>query len=330
MRVLPLTMIAVCMLLAIKVAAVMHGGEEIARLFWAGSVAAQQEKTDAKSADTKPAEKPAEKKDARPADVKAPPADAKVAEKKPDGEAVKGDKPAEGEKKTETPAEAVSKEGDKKPAEGEGEKKEGEKKEGEKKEPDKLEPGQSTAKGEVSDVRPGADESPDGGKGLAPGSRYFSPTELDILQNLSKRHEQLETWEKNIELKETLMGDIEKRIDTKITQIENMQQAMKELILQYNAQEDSKIKSLVKIYEAMKPTAAARIFDEVEMPILLLVIDKMAEKKVAPILAAMDSKKAKQLTVDLAERRRLQGIQLGAACIPNVQPPPAQNPAPAP
>ena len=50
---------------------------------------------------------------------------------------------------------------------------------------------------------------------------------------------------------------------------------------------------------------AARIFDEVEMPILLLVIDKMSEKKAAPILAEMDPKKAKQITVQLAEQRRV-------------------------
>ncbi len=46
------------------------------------------------------------------------------------------------------------------------------------------------------------------------------------------------------------------------------------LLAQYNDKEDSKIRSLVKIYENMKAKDAARIFNEMEMPILLEVIDK--------------------------------------------------------
>ena len=113
----------------------------------------------------------------------------------------------------------------------------------------------------------------------------FTPVELDLLQNLVKRREELDLWEKNVEIKEAALNATEKRLDDKIAQIDAMKKEVSVLLAQYNDKEDAKIRSLVKIYENMKPKDAARIFNEVEMPILLLVIDKMSEKKIAPILA---------------------------------------------
>ncbi|NBX03038.1 MAG: hypothetical protein EBR02_03015 [Alphaproteobacteria bacterium] len=133
----------------------------------------------------------------------------------------------------------------------------------------------------------------------------FTKAETELLQNLAKRREELDRWERNIEIKEVTLEATEKRISEKIDKIDAMKKEVAMLLAQYNTQEDTKIRSLVKIYESMKPADAARIFDEIEMPILLLVIDKMSEKKAAPILAQMESRKAKQITVELAAQRRI-------------------------
>ena len=135
--------------------------------------------------------------------------------------------------------------------------------------------------------------------------RSLSKVELELLQNLGRRREELDRWESNIQVKEAALDATEKRINDKITQIEAMRKEVSSLLEQYNQQEDMKIKSLVRIYENMKPKDAARIFDELEMPILLLVIDKMAEKKAAPILSSMKPQKAKEVTVKLAAERRI-------------------------
>lgn len=133
----------------------------------------------------------------------------------------------------------------------------------------------------------------------------FTPVEVELLQNLVKRRQELDRWEKNIEIKETALDATEKRLDDKIAQIDAMKKEVAGLLAQYNDKEDAKIRSLVKIYENMKSKDAARIFDEVEMSVLLLVIDKMSEKKIAPILADMDPKKARLVTIQLAEQRRV-------------------------
>jgi flagellar motility protein MotE (MotC chaperone) len=74
---------------------------------------------------------------------------------------------------------------------------------------------------------------------------------------------------------------------------------------QRSAAEESQLQSLVKIYENMKPKAAAGVFEELDMDILLEVVSRMKERKVAPILALMTPTRAKELTFELAQRQQL-------------------------
>ena len=60
------------------------------------------------------------------------------------------------------------------------------------------------------------------------------------------------------------------------------------------------IAAVEKIYENMKPKAAAGVFEELDMDILLEVVSRMKERKVAPILALMTPTRAKELTFELA------------------------------
>ncbi len=133
----------------------------------------------------------------------------------------------------------------------------------------------------------------------------FSQIELDILQSLAARREQITKWEEEVRTKENLLEATELRIGKRIDEIKNLEKNVRVLLEQYEKQDDAQIRSLVKIYENMKPKDAAQIFNELEMPVLLIVADRMAERKAAPILAQMDPKKAKDLTVELAEQRKM-------------------------
>ncbi len=133
----------------------------------------------------------------------------------------------------------------------------------------------------------------------------FSAIEVSLLQSLRERRDQIEERNRQLDLKEKLLEGTELRINDKIAEIKALEQRVSSLLEQYGKQEESHIRSLVKIYESMKPKSAAAIFNELELPILLEVIDEMSERKVAPILAAMDPMKAKEVTSDLAEMRKL-------------------------
>lgn len=152
----------------------------------------------------------------------------------------------------------------------------------------------------AADAKPAdAKESP------LPEKQQFSRIELDILQSLSARREQLAKWEEEVRTKENLLDATEARINKRIEEINALEKNVRDLLAQYEKQEDANIRSLVKIYENMKPKEAARIFNELEMPVLLMVADRMSERKAAPVLAKMDPKKAKTLTVELAAQREM-------------------------
>lgn len=133
----------------------------------------------------------------------------------------------------------------------------------------------------------------------------FTPAEIEVLQRLRQRREQIEAREKELEVREKVLRVTEGKIEQKIADLNGLKQQVESLLNAYNAKEDSKVLSLVKIYENMKPKDAARIFEELDMQTLLPVIDKMKEAKVAPVLAQMDPKKAKAITTELSQMRRL-------------------------
>lgn len=167
-------------------------------------------------------------------------------------------------------------------------------------------PAQATPVGEKAAEEGGAKldkeylDSPD-------AKQRFSQIELNILQSLAARREQLDKWEEEVHTKENLLGATEVRLNKRIEEIKTLEQNVRGLLAQYEKQEEANIRSLVKIYENMKPKEAARIFDELEMPVLLMVADSMSERKAAPILAKMNPMKAKELTVELSEQRKMLG-----------------------
>ncbi len=140
----------------------------------------------------------------------------------------------------------------------------------------------------------------------------YTKNELDLLQNLTKRRQELEKREQELELKSKVLEATEKRIGDKVTEMKTLEAELGKVVAEYNAQQNNQLASLVKIYENMKPSDAAQIFGEMEMPILLDVIGRMSERKVAPILANMDPKKARDVTQELAEIRRAQAAKSAA------------------
>ena len=91
-----------------------------------------------------------------------------------------------------------------------------------------------------------------------------------------------------------------------MSELKGLQSQLEELMKQYDQKENSKILSLVKIYETMKPKDAAKIFNELEMPVLIKVVSNMKEVKVAPIIAGMEPTKARDLSIELAKQDPLE------------------------
>jgi flagellar motility protein MotE (MotC chaperone) len=128
----------------------------------------------------------------------------------------------------------------------------------------------------------------------------ISNDELKLLKELSQRRQKLDKTEEALSVREQVLKVTENKIEQKIAELKLRQTKLEEIMKQYDQKERGKILSLVKIYENMKPREAAKIFDELEMPILLEVVTKMKEIKVAPVIASMNPIKARDLSIEMA------------------------------
>ncbi|MBN8530606.1 MAG: hypothetical protein J0L97_01920 [Alphaproteobacteria bacterium] len=164
-----------------------------------------------------------------------------------------------------------------------------------------VKPAESPAETQTQAAEPGAETPP----AEEQPKREFTKIELDILQSLSKRREEIDNYARELDTRAEVLRASEAKIDQKIAELKDIKGQLDQLVNQYTKQEETNIRSLVKIYENMKPKEAARIFEEIDMPVLLMVVDHMQEKKVAPILANMNPQRAKQVTVSLAEMKKL-------------------------
>jgi flagellar motility protein MotE (MotC chaperone) len=152
---------------------------------------------------------------------------------------------------------------------------------------------------------PAASETPQDEK-VDPFS--LGKSQIELLQSLAERREQLEERERALILREGLLKAAEHRIENKIDELKVVKGEIEALIKTYDDQESDEIKSLVAIYEKMKPKDAARIFNELDMDVLLSVFQSMKSSKTAPVLAEMDANRAKEVTTRIAERRQMPTI----------------------
>ncbi|MEN2979418.1 hypothetical protein P7L78_12685 [Tistrella bauzanensis] len=137
--------------------------------------------------------------------------------------------------------------------------------------------------------------------------------EVAVLQRLSERRRELDTRETSVDERERLLAAMETRIDEKIAQLRSIQTEVESLLGKVGAAEEAEYQRLVKIYEVMEPEDAARIFQGLDMPVLMQVVERMKERRTAPILAQMDPVRARAVTTQLAERRKLPPGAEGAA-----------------
>ncbi len=138
-----------------------------------------------------------------------------------------------------------------------------------------------------------------------PFAPQFSDAELNVLQSLSERREELEMRARELDEKEKLLQITQNRIDEKISEMEGLRAEIEKLLGAQQKVEEERFTKLVKIYENMKPKDAANIFNELQFNVLIAVVDRMSERKTAPIFAAMDPIRARYLSAKLAEQKAL-------------------------
>ena len=165
----------------------------------------------------------------------------------------------------------------------------------------KPEPGNPQEKPTVRSAMP---EQPKTTTAVLPrGTDSYTAAEVEVLQSLSRRREELDQREQGVAAREALLAAAEKRIEARINELKALETKLTALADKRSEEEEKRLRGLVKVYESMKPADAARIFQDLDMPVLLDVAERMREAKLGPILAQMNPERARAMTVELAGRR---------------------------
>ncbi|MDH3701212.1 MAG: hypothetical protein OEU46_07850 [Alphaproteobacteria bacterium] len=131
----------------------------------------------------------------------------------------------------------------------------------------------------------------------------LSRSEIQLLQQLSKRRDLLDRRARQLNQRESLLKAAEQKLMDRQTELASIRTEIKRLLGDLDQKEKQRIANLVKIYETMKPKSAAKIFDELDMTVLLGVIERMKARKVAPVIAAMKPSRAREVTGALSRRK---------------------------
>jgi flagellar motility protein MotE (MotC chaperone) len=151
-----------------------------------------------------------------------------------------------------------------------------------------------------------------------------SPAERAILESLQKRRAELDARARDLDIREDLLRAAEKRVGGRIDELKDIEARVGAAMQQKDEGEAARFKNVVTMYENMKAKDAAKIFDGLEIKILLDVAKEINPRRMSDILAQMTPENAQRLTVALAVRSA-QSDQSQPADLPKIQGTPNPN-----
>jgi flagellar motility protein MotE (MotC chaperone) len=143
---------------------------------------------------------------------------------------------------------------------------------------------------------------PEGAPVLIDNVRTLSPAERAVLERLQERRHELEQRARELDIREGLVAAAEKRIEARVMELKDVEARINASITKKDEAEVARLKGIVTMYENMKAKEAARIFDRLEIKILLEVASQINPRRMSDILAQMTPEAAERLTVELATR----------------------------
>ena len=154
--------------------------------------------------------------------------------------------------------------------------------------------------------------------------RPVSPAERAILESLQKRRAELDARAHDLDVREDLLRAAEKRVGGRIEELKELEARINAVLQQRDEAEAARFKNVVTMYETMKAKDAAKIFDGLDLKVLIDVARAINPRNMSEILAQMTPEKAQRLTAELAARPE-QMDHASEMDLPKIQGRPAAN-----
>ena len=133
-------------------------------------------------------------------------------------------------------------------------------------------------------------------------AKLAPPGERVILERLSDRRQNLDARARDLEMRENLLKAAEKRLEARLNELKATEARISSTMQTRDKEEAKRFQGIVSMYENMKPKEAARIFDRLDLKILVEVSTQINPRKMSEVLAQMTPESAERLTVELANR----------------------------
>jgi flagellar motility protein MotE (MotC chaperone) len=155
----------------------------------------------------------------------------------------------------------------------------------------------------VSDKPPASTKLEPGSNPAIFGAGHIvSAGERAVLQRLQQRRKELDKRSRDLDMRESLLKAAEKRVEQRVEELKELEKKVKAVAGSRDKKQEEHYKSLIAMYEEMRPKDAARIFDRLDINILVEVATGMKPRNMSAIMAQMSPEAAERLTVELANR----------------------------
>jgi len=132
-----------------------------------------------------------------------------------------------------------------------------------------------------------------------------SAGERALLERLQQRRQELDARARELDLRETLLKAAERKAEVQQTAGKPAKaggEAGGTANPRKDEGENTRFKSVVTIYETMKPKDAAKIFDRLDIRVLIEMASEIKPQIMSAIMAQMTPEAAERLTVELAAK----------------------------
>jgi flagellar motility protein MotE (MotC chaperone) len=134
--------------------------------------------------------------------------------------------------------------------------------------------------------------------------RQASAGERALLERLQERRQELDSRARELDLRESMLKAAEKKLETQTAVEEAGGGGAKTGPVAQRKEKDemenARFKGVTTMYETMKPKEAAKIFDRLDIRVLIDVASQIKPQVMAAILAQMSPEVAERLTIELA------------------------------
>lgn len=137
-----------------------------------------------------------------------------------------------------------------------------------------------------------------------PPPETIPASERAILERLGARRDALKQRSDALDLREQMLGNAERKLEDGVGDLKRGEDRGEGGAARRAEAEKAGLKNIVTMYETMKPKDAARVFDRLTLDVLVPIVVAMNPRKMAEVLALMQSEPAERLTVALAARAR--------------------------